>query len=374
MLINKMLKTAALGGLLIALTSMPAIGQIIYDQPTAGSINIEYIGWTVESDSSSTDISQLVLPISGFIPLQDNLEMRFSVANMSSSIDYGTDEYDLAGLNDIRLQVNKSLADDRLLLSLGVNLPTGKKELTLDEEYRVLQILSLNFLEFPIRSLGGGMGFNIMAGGATMAGDARLGLALTYQLNGSYTPYEDYDDYDPGDQFSVIAGADLPQGRHNLSAQAIYTAYTDDLIDGDKVFAQGDQFDLRLTDRMGGEAFAVEALVGMLFRGNNTRYDSTEKVIEQLKLYGNEFYLFGGVTWLPEPKWSVTPSMQFRSISDDDRDSGSSSLLGLGATVGRQMSEKAGLSFGLTYYTGSADGGDLDISGLRFSLGLSSTF
>ena len=374
MLINRMLQTAALGVLILALTSMPAFGQIIYGQPTAGSINLEYVSWTIDGDDGSVDISQLALPLSGFIPIQDNLEMRFSVANMSSSIEYGSEEYDLSGLNDMRLQLNKSLAEDRLLLSVGFNLPTGKKELTLDEEYPVLQVLSRSYLEFPIRSLGGGLGLNFTAGGAAMAGEARLGLAFSFQLNGSYSPYEDYDDYDPGDQMSVIAGVDLPKGQHNFSAQAIFTGYTQDLVDGDKVFKQGDQFDFRMTDRFASENFAVEAIVGALFRGENKRYDSTEKVIEQLKLYGNEFYLFGGVTWMPAPKWSVTPSLQFRAIGEDDTDFESSSLFGLGGSIGRQLSEKAGLNVGLTYYTGSADGGDLDISGLRFSVGLSSTF
>lgn len=374
MLINKLLQTAALCVLLLFSASSIAMGQIIHGQPTAGSINMEYSAWKIEGDDGSIDVNQFALPISGFVPLRDNLEMRFSVANTSNTFDDGSTDYSLSGLSDLRLQINQSLAEDRFLLSVGFNLPTGKKELTLDEEFMVLQVLSVNYLEFPIRHLGEGIGLNFMAGGAAEAGEWRLGLALAYKLNGAYDPYEDYEEYDPGDQFSVIAGADLQKDKHSLSVQAVYTAYTDDQVDGSNIFAQGDQADFRLTHRLNQESFVVETVAGILVRGNNTRYDSTETIIEQLKLYGNEFYFFGGVTMAAAGQWTFTPSLQLRVIGEDDRDIGGSNLFGLGGTVGHKLGEKSSFTGGLTYYTGSAEGGDLDISGLRISAGISSTF
>ena len=100
-------------GSLISVSS--GFGQIVYDQPSSGGGRMIYNHWSIENSNGTKTLNQFVIPIYGFIPLEDNAEVRFSVASISSKLDSMGTEYKLSGLGDVRIQFNKSLSDDRLL-------------------------------------------------------------------------------------------------------------------------------------------------------------------------------------------------------------------------------------------------------------------
>ncbi len=103
--------------------------------------------------------------------------------------------------------MNQSLAQDQVLLGVGVNLPTGKTGLSLDDDWVVMNYLSQTFLSFPVRRLGGGFGLNLTAGAAKEAGDYRLGASATFDLAGSYEAYTGQGDYKPGNTLGATVGA-----------------------------------------------------------------------------------------------------------------------------------------------------------------------
>ena len=88
------------------------------------------------------------------------------------------------------------------------------------------------------------------------------------------------------------------------------------------------------------------------------------------KLYGNEISLNFGATYKPSSDWYLNPMIEFTSINDNDNGFGGSSLIGFGGVYGRKISEKIGLNIGARYFVGSANDGDLDISGIQFNTGL----
>jgi hypothetical protein len=351
-----------------------AAGQIVYGQPTSGYLRMIYSHWNQKNTYGSTSIDQITTPLNGFVPLQENTELRFYAASVSASAKvYGT-KYDLSGLTDMRLQLNQSLSDDRLLLSLGLNLPTGKKGLSVTDNRPVMEILTQNYLSFPIRRLGEGFGVNMLAGAAASSGNLRYGATVSYQINGAYEAYKGEGNYNPGDAFSASASAESKNDDWSFLGDATFMTFSTDKVDGKKVFKQSTEFDLHAATAYKSEAYTFNGDVGYLIRGRNTRYDSTEAVFDQLKIYGNEFYLSGRLAYSVNPQWYVAPLGELRLIAADEYYLGSAHTLGFGAEVGRSIGQGTGLAVGFKYNTGSADGGNIDLSGVQLSLGLTAAF
>jgi hypothetical protein len=363
------------GSMLIGAT---AYGQIVYGQPTTAGTRIQMSHWQLKNDSITVKIDQYSAPLAAFVPLGQDFEAQLYVAGASNKLtSFGTD-YKLTGLGDTRIQLSHSFSQDHLLVSGGVSLPTGKKKLNFDEEYQVLQELTKNFLTFPVRRYGEGFGFNGMIGGATMLGSVRAGAGVMYQYIGKYTPYEGADKYDPGDLISVNGGLDGGQGSWLWSGNLIFTVYAVDKYNGAKTFKQGAQTELQFSVRNEqANNYSLGCALSYLLRGRNTRYttaDSTgTKIIDQLKLLGNEFSADVNFTRMLGTNWFAGPEIQVRLVGADERPADarleSSNILGFGGMFGRKLG-KGTFDIGGSYFTGSADGGDQDVTGYQVYLDL----
>ncbi len=360
------LMVIAMAGLFAPLS--PTHSQIMYGQPTSGDMGFIYSHWSLDNGSGTTEISQLTIPLTGFVPIRDNLEAFFYVANSSNTLEGSNTDYSLSGLSDARLQLNRSFNDDHLLLSVGVNLPTGKKKLNRDEELLVLQMLSQNYLNFPMRRFGEGFGVNMLLGGAQMLGEFRCGAGIMYQYNGSYNPYEEMGKYDPGDFVSINAGADWQNDRLKLTGNVIFTGYTDDKLEGSKVLQQSSQFDLRFGVIHSGNAYDISGGIGYLLRGRNTFYNPDKS---ERRLFGDVLLINASLTRRLQQGWRLTPSLELKHIVGADEDNiGSATIFGLGGAVGRTFGEQIGVTIGGKYFTGNADDGDIDLSGFQLTASL----
>lgn len=352
----------------------PTAGQIVYGQPTAGDLRVMYTHWSDESDSVTYDVDQFAIPLVGFIPLQENLELHFYAASASTTLDAGGTDYDIAGFTDMRLQVNHSLVEDQVLVSLGVNLPTGKKTLSVSEERPVMEILTQNYLSFPIRRFGEGFGANVLVGLAAASGNARYGGTVSYQFNGPYEAYEGRGDYSPGNMLMASASADTRADAWTLGADVSFTTYAADKVEDRKVFDQSDQFDIHAGVRYDDETYAFHSDIRYLIRGRNTRYDVNEAVFDQLKFYGNEFYLSARFAYSPNKLWFFAPLADLRLIAGDEYGFGPSNTVGVGLEAGRTITEGLTFGAGFKYFMGSADDGNIDLSGYQATAGLLAAF
>jgi hypothetical protein len=350
-------------------------GQIVFGSPTMGDIQVVYSRWNLQDKDGSRNIDQFSVPVTGFVPLKDNLEARFYLAGASSNLSFRQTDYSLTGMSDFRCQISQSLSDDRLLLSAGINLPTGKRELSLIEERAVIEALADNYLSFPIRSLGEGFGFNLLVGGAMAAGIWRLGAGIMYQYNGSFSPYEYVEEYDPGDFISCNVSGNVKTGKTTLTADIIYNNYTTDKLGGENALKQSPTLDFRLGAGYVKGSYILSSNVRYLFRGKNKRYNIINgDLLESLKMYGNEFYFNGAVAWYANSEWYVAPSLELKLIAGDDRGFDHSNVAGIAGTFGRKAGKNANLSLTLEYFTGSADGGKIDVSGLQLTTGMQMSF
>jgi len=360
--------------ILLMLTASSSFGQIIYGQPASGGARFIFSHWSAEEDGEKSEIDQIAYPVNGFVPLKDNLEARLFMAGSTNDLEQAGSTYSLSGFSDVRLQLSQSVMDDRFLFSLGINAPTGKRDLNIDEEWPVMEFLASNYLSFPLRRLGEGFGLNLLAGAAGSSGDMRYGASVMYQFNGTYTAYKDSGDYNPGDIFSVQVNADKQINQMLLFANMGFTVYGTDKLEDEKIFRQSNQFNINAGMMLTGEKTSLVSNIGYLIRGRNTRYDTTEAIFDQLKIYGNEFLFNSTVDWTFTENWYLSPSVEFRLIGANEYDFDSSNIFGFGTGIGRRFGEDIDLNIDFKYFTGSADGGDIDLSGYRLSAGLATAF
>ena len=244
--------------------------QVIYGQPASGRASFVYTSWDLDSTGAgTTSIAQSLLIVSGFLPLRDNLEARFFLPTAAGDLESPEAAADVSGLGDLRLQVSRSLSNDQILLSIGLSLPTGKKELRFADERMIVQVLSENFLDFPVRRFGEGLGLNALAGFARNYGRATVAGGVSYSYTGAYSPYEGIDDYNPGDVLSANLGADLKAGRAVWSAAATLSYRTTDTREGAKMFRQSTDLDFRLANQTQLDRLSLLLLTRYLLRGES---------------------------------------------------------------------------------------------------------
>ena len=355
-----------------ALSAADADCQIVYNQPASSFLRFNYSKWSMDPASSPEEvISQMTVSLSGFVPIRDDFEARYQIASGHNDLRADDMKTALSGLSDLRLQFSHSFMKDRLLLSAGFNLPTGKQELDVDGERRIIEYLSHDYLSLPLRRYGEGFGFNLLAGAATEVGRFKCGMSAVYDHFGSYTPYEGVGDYDPGDAFSLTATAEIPSGRVKYAGDIGFSFFGTDALEEEDIYRQAPQFSARLQATLSGDRRSTTLGARMILRGRNKRYSLTDGTIDsQLKKYGDEFDVFLRMAFAVGSSWNLGAMVAARQILSSEEDLGKSSLLNLAADVGRNLSDHLGLDLGVMYHAGSADGGAIDVSAFQMSGGL----
>ncbi|MEW6411695.1 MAG: hypothetical protein AB1483_04375 [Candidatus Zixiibacteriota bacterium] len=371
---NKIIITTALLVLLIC-AAATVQSQIVFGQKPSGNPQLVYTHWKLDfGDGLETTVSQSYIPVSAFVPIQDNLEAQIYMATSSSSAEYSGFDNSVSGLSDARIQISRSFSEDHILISGGINVPIGKKKLDFMENWSVIELLSQDFLEFPVRSLGEGFGFNLLVGGATMLGDARVGGGITYQFKGEYEPYAETGDYDPGDIIAINAGGDITKGKMTWVTNVVFTTYTADKQDGLKTFKQSQQIAVSVSGAHIDTPHDISGYLSYVIRGDNSFYSDSEALLSQYKLYGNEFSAGANAIFNLANRWAVGPSAGIRLIAENELTLGSTDIFNFGGSVSKQIGENLSADGGFKYFTGNVNDNLIDLSGYQFHLGLLANF
>ncbi len=366
----KRIMTAVLA--IASLFATAADCQIVYNQPGSSALKFNYSNWNLAPENGPDQaISQMTLGLSGFLPIRDNFEARYQILSGYNDLEMDNAGADMTGLGDLRLQFSHSFSRDRLLLSAGLNLPTGKRELDADGERRIVEFLSRDYLSLPLRRYGEGFGFNLQAGGAAELGPFKCGLSGVYDYCGSYTPYDGSGEYNPGDAFSLNATAGATSGRIAYTGDIGFSLFGTDALDGSDIYRQAPQFNARLTATLPGDRVGTTLGIRTIIRGRNKRYSLTDGIIDsQLKKYGDEFDAFLRVTFALGNSWNIGTMAGTRQILSSEEELDKSSLLNFAVDLCGDLSGHLGLDLGFMYNTGSADGSAFDVSGFQASGGL----
>jgi len=278
-------------GLLLAAPALSA--QSISD----GSLNAapQFQSYRFAAPSNET-ISEFAVPIYALIPLSQTLNLDLGSAFASVQSAYTTNgtktTSSISGLTDTQLRLNYAIGTDFVVITAGVNLPTGRATATPTEQAAATLIAS-DFLALPITSLGTGVGGT---GGVAMArplGDWNLGLGVSMRHSAAYNPFQLQTGgdirYQPGDEFRARAGLDHPFGTGRITVGETYSRFGNDMLDS-SIYNTGDRWitELAISNAAPGGDFLISGW--NLFRTNGTLADGStsgrENVADLAFTYG----------------------------------------------------------------------------------------
>jgi hypothetical protein len=362
--------------LILLLGGSAANGQIVYKQPGSFDLHYYYNNWSLEGTHvADNNFSQSAVSLSGFVPLRENFEARYYLASGYNELELAGSKSKLSGLGDLRIQMSHSFQNDRLLLSAGINLPTGKKKLDTDGQLRIIEFLSNDYISVPMRRYGEGLGFNLQAGGAADIGRFKCGLTTVYDYTGTYEPYTGAGDYNPGDAFSISATANTLLGKTTCSADLGFSLFGTDVFEDHDVYKQGPQFNVRLSAVHPHQPFSSTVGARLVVRGRNARYNLSSGVIEsQLKKYGNEFDLSYRIQYSTRADWQLGGLVGTRQIRASEEELKNSSIYIFGSDLGKTFADRWAFDLGLMYQRGSTDLNDTTISGFQVVGGFNVTY
>lgn len=379
----------AIGLAVVLLFSVgPAVqAQVVYGDPARVSQSFTYLHWNLKSDSTDASISEWVVPVSGMVPMSDNTELRYytSLAGAGTS-DNGFD-HDLSGMTDSRIQLARSLAGDQFLLSVGLNIPTGKKELD-SAQFDVIRAVSAEYFNFPVKTFGEGLGYYAELLGAAQTGEWIVGGGFGALYSEAYEPADDAVSYHPGLRLYLTGSAEIKTGENannRVNIDGVLMVSAADKADDKEVFKDGIQLDFsasgirRFNDWSGGAALRV------ILRAKDQR-------LTQERILATESYATNGsevrftLHWAREFSNTISGLADFTGKfvgangypKDDPQYEGGASLYGIGGQINGRFSNHAYAGFGVrkwfgnTKETGKVEA--LDLSGWEIAQSFTVTF
>ena len=234
---------------LALLIAASAVGPVRAQQPgvrpastrpsAVVTTGLHYQRFIFEDDAHVEEIS---FPIYAEVPLGSatSVSLRTSPATVR-----GRGVESIGGLSDAQLSLSHfaEIAGGSVVVSLGMNLPSGKRTLT-QEEFETTVLLSRNIYDF--RTPAFGQGFNVSPGltwAIPLSENVVVGVGAAYQYKGAFEPIENMEaDYQPGAEVLLTGGLDLRlMPAAALSGDVTLTRYGADEIDGESVFESGSQ-------------------------------------------------------------------------------------------------------------------------------------
>lgn len=362
---------------IIAIFPLAAQAQIVQGRPSLVTQQLTHLSWTLKGDTTDLTVSQWSVPILVSASIAPKWELSFLSALSGSDANWTIQDDKISGLSDTRVQVAHSLAEDRVLVSAGMSLPTGKTELT-SANRTLLPWLTADFFNFPLKYPG--EGFNLFGeiGAAMPAGNWTLGAGAAIHYAGEYTPFDDGRKYQPGSRFLLTASAEQDfagKGRVAFDVSAIFSG--NDMAGGEPIFTDGTMFDIKLTGQRKTDRGQIEATLRAIVRGKNKLLDpqSLDVVQEQNNTNGSDVRLGLRGRHALGHRLDGWLSVEARLLAANGYPPGdplyedAAHITGFGGGIDMQLGPRASGGLGIRVWQGSSDGSAtyeaLDLSGVE---------
>ncbi|MDP1676721.1 MAG: hypothetical protein Q8L88_07610 [Bacteroidota bacterium] len=149
-------------------------------------------------------ISQQSFPISVSLPIANRMLLTVGTSGMNTSTTAKVDS-SINGIVDTRLSLSYVLPGDKIWLTAGLNLPTGKTKLDTIET-RMVSLASQTAFNYKVPTFGQGTSGNFsLVYAGTITRRLVLGIGASYYYKGTYEPINvnPIPKYDPGDEVSA---------------------------------------------------------------------------------------------------------------------------------------------------------------------------
>lgn len=348
-----------------AVWASPAAAQTIFDSNVR--MAPQFVQYRLAAPIDET-ISEFTTPIFVVIPVSPTLNFdvgtAYTRARVSPNGSNAEATSTISGLTDTQVRANLAIGTDFIVLTAGVNIPTGRESATQEQQLAAFRIGS-DFLAFPISNMGTGLGFT---GGVALArplGAWNLGVGASVRQSSAYEPVVASGGarvrFEPGNEYRARVGIDHSFGTGRVALGVTYSKFGDDDLGG-SIYNTGDRYIAQagFNNSFGGAKLLVNAWnlyrrSGMIFTGERTGPEDIANM-----LVGVGFATLGGV---------LEPSVELRNWTQQSLSASRLATLGI-----RYAAESGGVSItpnaGYTAGRFAGTAGNADLSGFRAALAI----
>jgi hypothetical protein len=218
--------------------------QSVFD--VGARIAPQYHSYDLKSPAN-TKISEFTLPVFVLLPVTSHLSFDVGTSYTRAEVETSgatASKSSISGLTDTQIRANYTLGSDFVVLTAGVNLPTGQSTVNADQIVAA-SLIGNDFLAFPISNMGTGFGGTGGIAIARPVGDWSLGIGASARRSASYDPLEANGTaalhYQPGNEYRVRGGVDRAFGTGRVNVGLTYSKFGDDDLGG-SVYNTGDRW------------------------------------------------------------------------------------------------------------------------------------
>jgi hypothetical protein len=292
----------------LAFAGMQTLGAQSLD--IGARIAPQFNSYKIDSPSNLT-ISEFAVPLYVVVPVNSRLSFDLGTSYAQSRVEQsGATKAvsTISGLTDTQIRGNLTLGTDFVVLTAGVNLPTGNSTVTLDQQ-RAAGLIGSDFLSFPISNMGTGFGGTGGIAIARPVGQWNVGAGVSLRRSADYEPFDAVDGtalhYQPGNEYRARFGVDHPVGTGRVTFGLTYSTFGDDNLAG-SIYNTGNRYlsQIDFDNSFGPGRIAVSGW--NLFRTRGTLADGT--------LLDHENIANGAVAYsIPAGAAVIEPNVEARS-------------------------------------------------------------
>jgi hypothetical protein len=326
----------------------------------------EYRSLSFNAGIGTKTVTEIVVPVGLVLPFSNRFTVdvgtRFARAERTDeSGATGT----ITGLTDVQARAVVQLVSDKALFTLTANIPTGKTKFSSDE-LAVAGAIGSNLFPFPVANFGSGASVTTGLAFAVPVAGWALGLAGSYRMSGSFTPFADTNStYKAGAEVRVRAGVDRVIGQGRFSAGFTYSSFSTDEFGGADFFRPGRRYisQAALSVPLGNVGLSLYAWDLYRASGRVPIIGPTGK---------QNLMTFGAGLSIQRGRNLLRPSVEYRMIGEGDTTlAKAGTLLSLGLRYQVAVGETMSLQPSVRYDTGSLPNAGTDVAFRGFSVGMS---
>lgn len=244
--------------------------------------------WILKDSTGSEfgTIAQQSAPISVSFPVSNRLLLSLSNSGVISKFDTAKS----TNIVDTRVSLSYVFPGEKVWLSGGVILPTGKTQLN-SSELQLTSLLGQTAFGYKVPIFGQGLSGTVsIVYAGTLTRRMVLGFGMSYFYKGQYKPINGSSiEFDPGDEVSLNVGYDYITYGKNARFSADVTStyfFKDEIIGTGPVFESGPRVMGTIVYTLKSENLNHNLLVKSRYRLQNNFISSNKKYDASLQLEG----------------------------------------------------------------------------------------
>lgn len=236
MTITNVIRRSAVALSLVASTLEAQDRASVLWQPTA-------ITYTIGEGSSARTAEQASIPLAILLPFNRRFSMDITGAVAYTRVtEQDSTLSEIYGPTDTQIRANYQVLMDHLVLTLGVNAPSGQYEVD-DEQQMAAGVIGNDFLFFPISSMGNGPSGTAGAALAFELLNWNLGFGGSLRKSLEFTPYSIGSSelrYQPADETRIRVTAERALWIGTASLGVTFITFGEDEVDS-TTYSTGDR-------------------------------------------------------------------------------------------------------------------------------------